>query len=104
MKSNTQQNLLRFKSFIHHSMGSCVRLSIHFLLRGIPVLLVDFIPILVMNTHHPFLLSSQRDEEDMTQLVRDCSSEFKEYYIQMQAAKRSQAPLPSQVSDFLTSF
>ncbi|XP_038896910.1 F-box protein SKIP31 isoform X1 [Benincasa hispida] len=41
----------------------------------------------------------QRDEEDMTQLVRDCSSEFKEYYIQMQAAKRSQAPLPSQVQD-----
>lgn len=41
----------------------------------------------------------QRDEEDMTQLVRDCSSEFKEYYIQMQAAKRSQAPLPSQVHD-----
>ncbi|XP_022981027.1 F-box protein SKIP31-like [Cucurbita maxima] len=41
----------------------------------------------------------QRDGEDMTQLVRDCSSEFKEYYIQMQAAKRSQAPLPSQVQD-----
>lgn len=39
----------------------------------------------------------QRDEEDMVELVRNCSLEFKEYYIQMQAAKRSQAPLPSQV-------
>ncbi|XP_027079656.1 F-box protein SKIP31 isoform X1 [Coffea arabica] len=41
----------------------------------------------------------QRDEEDMVELVRNCPSEFKEYYIQMQAAKRSQAPLPSQVLD-----
>ncbi|KAH7553363.1 hypothetical protein ACOSP7_029948 [Xanthoceras sorbifolium] len=41
----------------------------------------------------------QRDEEDMIELVRNCSAEFKEYYIQMQAAKRSQAPLPSQVKD-----
>ncbi|KAF7809529.1 F-box protein SKIP31 [Senna tora] len=41
----------------------------------------------------------QRDEEDMVELVRNCSSEFKEYYIQMQAAKRSQAPLPSQLKD-----
>ncbi|XP_031391452.1 F-box protein SKIP31-like isoform X2 [Punica granatum] len=41
----------------------------------------------------------QRDEEDMIELVRNCQSEFKEYYIQMQAAKRSQAPLPSQVND-----
>ncbi|KAK1562230.1 hypothetical protein Q3G72_008450 [Acer saccharum] len=30
----------------------------------------------------------------MVELVRNCP-EFKEYYIQMQAAKRSQAPLPS---------
>ncbi|KAL2517316.1 F-box protein SKIP31 [Abeliophyllum distichum] len=41
----------------------------------------------------------QRDEEDMEEFVRDCPSEFKEYYIQMQVAKRSQAPLPSQVND-----
>ncbi|KAF5741962.1 F-box protein SKIP31 isoform X3 [Tripterygium wilfordii] len=41
----------------------------------------------------------QRDEEDMIELVRNCPSEFREYYIQMQAAKRSQAPLPSQVKD-----
>ncbi|KAL2348749.1 hypothetical protein Fmac_002749 [Flemingia macrophylla] len=41
----------------------------------------------------------QRDEEDMVQLVRSCQNEFKEYYIQMQAAKRSQAPLPSQLKD-----
>ncbi|KAI4370810.1 hypothetical protein MLD38_019119 [Melastoma candidum] len=40
----------------------------------------------------------QRDEEDMTDLVRNCPSEFKEYYIQMQAAKRSQVPVPSQVN------
>lgn len=43
----------------------------------------------------PFSL--QRDEEDMVEFVRNCPLEFKEYYIQMQAAKRSQAPLPSQV-------
>ncbi|XVE65416.1 hypothetical protein DITRI_Ditri07aG0178500 [Diplodiscus trichospermus] len=41
-------------------------------------------------------LYMQRDEEDMIELVRNCPSEFKEYYIQMQASKRSQAPLPSQ--------
>lgn len=39
----------------------------------------------------------QRDGEDMVELVRNCQNEFKEYYIQMQAAKRSQAPNPSQV-------
>ncbi|CAK9180085.1 unnamed protein product, partial [Ilex paraguariensis] len=41
----------------------------------------------------------QRDEEDMVEFVRNSPSEFKEYYIQMQVAKRSQAPLPSQVND-----
>lgn len=41
----------------------------------------------------------QRDEEDMVEFVRNCPSEFKEYYIQMQVAKRSQAPLPSQLKD-----
>lgn len=41
----------------------------------------------------------QRDEEDMVRLVRNCPPEFKEYYMQMHAAKRSQAPLPSQVKD-----
>ncbi|PKA62574.1 F-box protein SKIP31 [Apostasia shenzhenica] len=41
----------------------------------------------------------QRDREDMAEFVRNTPSEFKEYYIQMQAAKRSQAPLPSQVDD-----
>ncbi|XP_020550739.1 F-box protein SKIP31-like isoform X2 [Sesamum indicum] len=41
----------------------------------------------------------QRDEEDMAEFVRNCPSEFKEYYIQMQVAKRSQAPNPSQVND-----
>ncbi|KAG0457589.1 hypothetical protein HPP92_022746 [Vanilla planifolia] len=41
----------------------------------------------------------QRDKEDMVEFVRNTPAEFKEYYIQMQAAKRSQAPLPSQVSD-----
>lgn len=39
----------------------------------------------------------QRDEKDMDELVRSCQNEFKEYYIQMQTAKRSQAPHPSQV-------
>ncbi|KAI4314613.1 hypothetical protein L6164_027501 [Bauhinia variegata] len=41
----------------------------------------------------------QRDGEDMVELVRNCPNEFKEYYIQMQAAKRGQAPLPSQLKD-----
>ncbi|KAK9144067.1 hypothetical protein Sjap_003970 [Stephania japonica] len=41
----------------------------------------------------------QRDEEDMVEFVRNTPPEFKEYYIQMQAAKRSQTPLPSQVHD-----
>ncbi|XP_057525245.1 F-box protein SKIP31 [Amaranthus tricolor] len=41
----------------------------------------------------------QRDEEDMVQSVRNCPPEFKEYYLQMYAAKRSQAPLLSQVND-----
>ncbi|XP_031482352.1 F-box protein SKIP31 [Nymphaea colorata] len=41
----------------------------------------------------------QRDEEDMVEFVRNTPAEFKEYYIQMQVAKRSQAPLPSQVND-----
>ncbi|XP_058085197.1 F-box protein SKIP31 isoform X2 [Magnolia sinica] len=41
----------------------------------------------------------QRDEEDMAEFVKNTPSEFKEYYVQMQAAKRSQAPLLSQVND-----
>lgn len=39
----------------------------------------------------------QRDREDMAYFVRHTPTEFKEYYIQMQAAKRSQ--LPSQDHD-----
>ena len=34
----------------------------------------------------------------MIELVRSCPTDFKEYYIQMQAAKRSQAPLAAQVT------
>ncbi|KAL5181130.1 F-box protein SKIP31 [Glycine soja] len=45
------------------------------------------------------MLYIQRDGEDMVELVRSCQNEFKEYYIQMQAAKRSQAPHPSQLKD-----
>ncbi|GFP85477.1 extra-large guanine nucleotide-binding protein 1 [Phtheirospermum japonicum] len=41
-------------------------------------------------------LHLQLDEDDMTEFVRGCPSEFKEYYIQMQVAKRTQAPHPSQ--------
>ncbi|OWM72268.1 hypothetical protein CDL15_Pgr018153 [Punica granatum] len=41
----------------------------------------------------------QRDGEDMVGLLKNCQPEFKGYYMQMQAAKRSQAPLPSQVKD-----
>ncbi|KMT12299.1 hypothetical protein BVRB_5g102400 [Beta vulgaris subsp. vulgaris] len=43
----------------------------------------------------------QRDEEDMVQSVTNCQPEFKEYYLQMYAAKRSQAPLLSQANDNL---
>ncbi|KAE8661921.1 glycine-rich protein A3-like [Hibiscus syriacus] len=41
----------------------------------------------------------QRDEKDMIELFRNCPSEFKEYHIQMQAAKRGQTPSPSLVKD-----
>ncbi|XP_066370447.1 F-box protein SKIP31-like isoform X2 [Miscanthus floridulus] len=41
----------------------------------------------------------QRDREDMVEFVRNTPTEFKEYYIQMQAAKRSQIPHPSEVND-----
>ncbi|XP_051151634.1 F-box protein SKIP31 [Andrographis paniculata] len=41
----------------------------------------------------------QRDKEDMVEFARNCPSEFKQYYIQMQVAKRSQAPNLSQVND-----
>ncbi|KAJ4878159.1 F-box protein SKIP31 [Raphanus sativus] len=40
-----------------------------------------------------------RDEKDMIELVRSCPTDFKVYYVQMQAAKRSQAPLPSEMVD-----
>lgn len=33
----------------------------------------------------------------MVEFVRNTPTEFKEYYIQMQAAKRSQVPHPSEV-------
>ncbi|XP_019423724.1 PREDICTED: F-box protein SKIP31 isoform X3 [Lupinus angustifolius] len=45
------------------------------------------------------MLYIQRDGEDMGELVRNCQNEFKQYYIQMQAAKRSQAPHPSLLND-----
>ncbi|CAI0410177.1 unnamed protein product [Linum tenue] len=41
----------------------------------------------------------QRDEEDIVNLLSNCPPEFKRYYVQMQAAKRSQTPNPSQVKD-----
>ncbi|KZV31492.1 hypothetical protein F511_07343 [Dorcoceras hygrometricum] len=41
----------------------------------------------------------QRDEEDIVEFVRNCPNEFKEYYFQMQVAKRTQAPNLSQVND-----
>ncbi|KAH9607515.1 hypothetical protein KSS87_017445 [Heliosperma pusillum] len=41
----------------------------------------------------------QRDEEDMVQSLMNCQPEFKDFYLQMYAAKRTQAPLPSQVND-----
>lgn len=42
----------------------------------------------------------QRDQADMVEFVRNTPVEFREYYIQMQVAKRSQAPVPSQVINF----
>lgn len=46
----------------------------------------------------------QRDEEETVQYVRNCPSEFKQYYIQMQTAKRCQAPIPSQVTEIYSMF
>ncbi|KAJ7554098.1 hypothetical protein O6H91_06G124600 [Diphasiastrum complanatum] len=43
--------------------------------------------------------SVQRDKADMTEFVRNTPPDFREYYVQMQAAKRSQPPLPSQIKD-----
>lgn len=43
----------------------------------------------------------ERDRADMIEFVRNTPIEFREYYIQMQAAKRSQAPLPTQIKDDL---
>lgn len=48
-------------------------------------------------------MAEQRDETDMVEFVRNTPVEFREYYVQMQAAKRSQAPLPSQVSSAVAS-
>jgi len=41
----------------------------------------------------------ERDTVDMMEFVQGCPVEFQEYYIQMQAAKRSDAPLPSKMKD-----
>lgn len=41
----------------------------------------------------------RRDEEDLIESAKNCQPEFKEYYIQMHTAKRSEAPLLSQVND-----
>eukprot|EP00270_Netrium_digitus_P019681 TRINITY_DN7824_c0_g2_i1.p1 TRINITY_DN7824_c0_g2~~TRINITY_DN7824_c0_g2_i1.p1 ORF type:complete len:230 (-),score=69.99 TRINITY_DN7824_c0_g2_i1:311-910(-) len=43
----------------------------------------------------------ERDGADMREFVRNTGSEFREYFVQMQAAKRSRAPLPEQVEDDL---
>ncbi|KAL2634559.1 hypothetical protein R1flu_006038 [Riccia fluitans] len=43
----------------------------------------------------------ERDQADMVEFVRNTPVEFREYYIQMQVAKRSQAPAPSQIRDDL---
>jgi hypothetical protein len=43
----------------------------------------------------------ERDHADMAEFVRNTPGEFRELFIQMQAAKRSQAPLKSQVYDDL---
>lgn len=41
----------------------------------------------------------ERDTVDMMEFVRGCPIEFQEYYIQMQAAKRSDTPLRSMLKD-----
>ncbi|KAH7427800.1 hypothetical protein KP509_10G060600 [Ceratopteris richardii] len=41
----------------------------------------------------------ERDRADMIEFVRNTPVEFREYYIQMQAAKRSQAPILAQIKD-----
>eukprot|EP00252_Welwitschia_mirabilis_P015716 TRINITY_DN3480_c0_g1_i1.p1 TRINITY_DN3480_c0_g1~~TRINITY_DN3480_c0_g1_i1.p1 ORF type:complete len:386 (+),score=70.61 TRINITY_DN3480_c0_g1_i1:111-1160(+) len=41
----------------------------------------------------------ERDRVEMTAFIKDCPSEFKEYYIQMQTSKRSEVPCPSKFRD-----
>ncbi|KAK1304928.1 F-box protein SKIP31 [Acorus calamus] len=41
----------------------------------------------------------QRDSEDMTEVAQNTPSDMKKYYMQMQTAKRSQAPILAQVND-----
>lgn len=63
-----------------------------------------FIYTLFKNLFKIFIFGLQRDEEEMVKFVRNCPSEFKEYYIQMQTAKRCQAPIPSQVNEVCSIF
>ncbi|KAH9297258.1 hypothetical protein KI387_028940, partial [Taxus chinensis] len=43
----------------------------------------------------------ERDRSDMIDFVRDSPIEFQEYYIQMQAVKRNEAPIPSKLKEDL---
>lgn len=80
---------------------SCIyKYVLHILFRLHCVMYADCFPWSLCSNHlliYTFC-SFQRDEEDMVQSVRNCPPEFKEYYLQMYAAKRSQAPLLSQVT------
>lgn len=49
----------------------------------------------------PLFGCEQRDHADMAEFVRNTPGEFRELFIQMQAAKRSQAPLKSQVTFYV---
>jgi len=48
---------------------------------------------------HETLRACKRDTVDMMEFVEGCPVEFQEYYIQMQAAKRSDVPLPLKMKD-----
>eukprot|EP00897_Mesotaenium_endlicherianum_P000665 jgi/Mesen1/1059/ME000123S00229 len=46
-------------------------------------------------------LSAEHDRVDMHEFVQNTPHDFREYYVQMQAAKRTQAPRPDQLHDDL---
>lgn len=63
---------------------------------------LKYLQIHMMYKHRqPLFGCEQRDHADMAEFVRNTPGEFRELFIQMQAAKRSQAPLKSQATFYV---